>query len=354
MHRTLVAVTLLVLGACQPSELTVQRAIAQAEASGAAIYAPVQLAAARETMTRAQASQDSERSQFLARGLALAREAQAQAATLSRTATQRGQEHLRTQRAAREEIERQGSEAVQAAAASRRQDATALPAQVTAHEPEVLQARLARGENVQLVDVRSHRAFAEGHITGALSAPAASLGYRRLRDDVDVVLYSDDREAGAAAQAAIALVERGYARISILGGGFALWKQHGLPWVRSGSSEGGVGLIHADALALALARGQPALALLDLRAPVAYAAGHLPGARNLPASELSGAGPELGQDLVVYGADDVAAALAARRLAETLGRNVRYLDGGVRAWVQDGQRLERAGTGTADGQRGAR
>jgi rhodanese-related sulfurtransferase len=90
----------------------------------------------------------------------------------------------------------------------------------------------------------------------------------------------------------------------------------------------------------AMTAGDPAFALLDVRSPEAFAAGHLPGAVNLPHRQISeqslaGFAPEI--PFVVYcdgphcnGADHAALKLS------TLGRKVRKMIGGVEGWKDEG------------------
>jgi rhodanese-related sulfurtransferase len=90
----------------------------------------------------------------------------------------------------------------------------------------------------------------------------------------------------------------------------------------------------------ARAAGHGSFALLDVRAPAAFAAGHLPGAFNLPwrlISEERLAGYAPGTLIVVYcngphcnGADHAALALAR------LGRPVKKMIGGVTGWREEG------------------
>jgi rhodanese-related sulfurtransferase len=95
-------------------------------------------------------------------------------------------------------------------------------------------------------------------------------------------------------------------------------------------------------VAVALASGDPDFILLDTRSPEAYAAGHLPGARNLPspysAEDVAGLGDGL---VVVYcwcpGCNG--ATKAAARLAE-LGRTVKEMLGGFEYWIREGHPVE--------------
>ena len=94
----------------------------------------------------------------------------------------------------------------------------------------------------------------------------------------------------------------------------------------------------------ALRAGQPGFVLLDVRSPQAFAAGHVPGAVNLPHGRINE------RNLVAYptatlfvvyctgpqcnGADKAAVRLAA------LGRPVKKMIGGVTGWLDEGFDLE--------------
>jgi len=94
----------------------------------------------------------------------------------------------------------------------------------------------------------------------------------------------------------------------------------------------------------ALESGDPGFVLLDVRSPALFAAGHIPGAINLPhgkiiASKMA-AWPEATL-FVTYcaGPHCNGAARGALRLAK-LGRPVKIMAGGVTGWVDEGFRLE--------------
>jgi rhodanese-related sulfurtransferase len=90
----------------------------------------------------------------------------------------------------------------------------------------------------------------------------------------------------------------------------------------------------------ALGRSRPSFTLLDVRSPDAFAAGHVPGARNLPHGRITERtmawlpGDEL---VVVYcaGPHCNGADRAALRLAR-LGRPVKKMIGGVTGWLDEG------------------
>ena len=93
----------------------------------------------------------------------------------------------------------------------------------------------------------------------------------------------------------------------------------------------------------ALASGDPGFVLLDVRSPTLFAAGHVPGAINLPHGKI------IASRMDTYPADTLfvvycagphcnGAARGAVRLAR-LGRKVKRMDGGVTGWVDEGFEL---------------
>ena len=96
----------------------------------------------------------------------------------------------------------------------------------------------------------------------------------------------------------------------------------------------------------ALAAGHPGFVVLDVRSAEAFAAGHVPGAVNLPhrrINERNLAGHAAGTLFVVYcsgphcnGADKAAVALAR------LGRPVKKMIGGFTGWNDEGFELSRS------------
>ena len=98
----------------------------------------------------------------------------------------------------------------------------------------------------------------------------------------------------------------------------------------------------------ALASGSPGFVLLDVRSPTLFAAGHVPGAINLPHGKIIGSRmrewPE-GTLFVTYcaGPHCNGAARGALRLAR-LGLSVKIMAGGMTGWADEGFAL---GTGLA-------
>ena len=89
----------------------------------------------------------------------------------------------------------------------------------------------------------------------------------------------------------------------------------------------------------ALASGTPDFVLFDVRGPDQFAAGHVPGARNLPRRKIIEsklAGYPAGTLFVVYCAARTATAPHARRSSSRAGRPVKLMIGGVTGWLDEG------------------
>ena len=102
----------------------------------------------------------------------------------------------------------------------------------------------------------------------------------------------------------------------------------------------------------ALASGSPGFVLLDVRDPALFAAGHVPGAINLPHGKIIGSRMRdwpANTLFVTYcaGPHCNGAARGALRLAR-LGLPVKIMAGGVTGWVDEGFALETASGAEVD------
>jgi rhodanese-related sulfurtransferase len=106
----------------------------------------------------------------------------------------------------------------------------------------------------------------------------------------------------------------------------------------------------ADVAAALAANGDPGFVVLDARSPEEYAAGHLPGAVNLPRpfapEDVEALPPGL---IVVYcwGPSCNGSTKAAAQLSR-LGRPVKDMVGGFEYWVREGHPVEGADRDFAD------
>ncbi|MGY4712808.1 sulfurtransferase [Mycolicibacterium sp. CBM1] len=197
--------------------------------------------------------------------------------------------------------------------------------------PDALLAAVSAGEPVTVLDVRwqlsepdGRAAYLHQHIPGAVyvsledelsdhtvtgrgrhplpSGPAVQAAARRwgVREGRPVVVYDDWNRAGSA-RAWWVLTAAGIGGVRILDGGLSAWAAAG-GGLESGPVDpppGDVTVTHDDlyngAMATLTAERLDTGALLDARAPERFqgdvepvdpVAGHIPGARNLPSTEL--------------------------------------------------------------------
>ncbi|MFQ5514853.1 MAG: rhodanese-like domain-containing protein [Myxococcota bacterium] len=141
-----------------------------------------------------------------------------------------------------------------------------VPLPASAITVEELEALLARGESVRIVDVRNRDQYARGHILGAINVPAKIIAHKRMPRLGFIVAYGDGLNVAATRAAVASLNEKPGIRAEILEGGYPAWNGRGLP--RSGEAgleTTGLQLTYAQLLeTLEVERD---LVLVDLRAP---------------------------------------------------------------------------------------
>ncbi len=89
----------------------------------------------------------------------------------------------------------------------------------------------------------------------------------------------------------------------------------------------------------------PAPLVLDVRTPEEFRLGHIPGAVNIPHTELASRIGEVQQSdsVVLYCMLGPRARLGEKTLLDAGVENVLHLDGGLHAWQQAGFPVEKAG-----------
>jgi rhodanese-related sulfurtransferase len=94
-------------------------------------------------------------------------------------------------------------------------------------DSESLHGRLAKGEDLLLVDIRTPAEVAQGVIPGATEMPMHLIPLRmsELPKDKDVVLYC--RSGARSYQACAYLLQHGHDRVLNLRGGVIAWARHG-------------------------------------------------------------------------------------------------------------------------------
>ena len=105
------------------------------------------------------------------------------------------------------------------------------PMSITEVSPEQLKARLERGDDVVVVDLRQAWEYQAGHIPGALSLFIEEMPMRlsELPTDVDIILQC--WHGHTSLDVAAYMIQRGWlaSRVASLSGGIAGWVQtHGV------------------------------------------------------------------------------------------------------------------------------
>ncbi len=128
-----------------------------------------------------------------------------------------------------------------------------------------LQAQLAGGGKITVIDTRSPLAFGQEHIPGAINIPASLCPHKNLPPLGQVVVYGDGLGSGAVEAAAAALAEKPGLKVEVLEGGFAAWKgSQGLTTRGTGMKQETFNYISYAHLKAAKA---DSAVLLDLRKP---------------------------------------------------------------------------------------
>jgi rhodanese-related sulfurtransferase len=96
-------------------------------------------------------------------------------------------------------------------------------------DSESLHERIATGDDVLLVDIRTPAEIAQGAIPDAMQLPMHLIPIRinELPKDRDLVLYC--RSGARSYQACAYMMQQGYDRVLNLRGGIIAWARHGYP-----------------------------------------------------------------------------------------------------------------------------
>lgn len=181
-------------------------------------------------------------------------------------------------------------------------------------------------------DLRPSKDYLAGHIPGAVSLPFARRGLgdalrQALPAGSPVVLVADNAVVAAAAAAAIAAA--GYPVEGYLDGGMAAWDAAGYEVETAGEMP--VGQLHGR-----LRRGE--MALIDVRDPHEWAAGHVAGARHVPLAALrrEAAAFDPNGEYALICATGARSGVACAILQQLGVPRVYNVSGGMSAWMEAG------------------
>jgi len=187
-----------------------------------------------------------------------------------------------------------------------------------------------------LIDARPASKYAAGHLPTAISIPLSTLeqqGAKLLppKKDTLLVFYCGGVSCGLSHKSAQIARGLGYTNVKVFTAGEPGWKKAEHYTVPSAAflKDGNV-------------------ILVDLRAPKAAAAGHLPGAVNIPLAQLESwenRFPSTKSAQVVFYGDKESAIVAAVSTARDWGfTNVTGFPGAVKEWQQAGFKLSQGAT----------
>lgn len=197
--------------------------------------------------------------------------------------------------------------------------------------------QLVESDRTLVLDLRLGRAYSEGHLKGAVSAPFSQRGWgnqvaawlRQQAPDYQVVLFGDNPVIVDSAKDA--LVSQGIEPSAVWSQGLAPWQEAGLPVIR-------VDNITVDALHQELSNW----AVIDVREPYEHRSGVIPGALKIPLGQLPDHVSQLdpSRRYAIVCASGNRSQSAAAFMAEQ-GLEVANVVGGMSLWLGSGHPVER-------------
>ncbi|MEN8142082.1 MAG: rhodanese-like domain-containing protein [Thermodesulfobacteriota bacterium] len=170
----------------------------------------------------------------------------------------------------------------------------------------VASTKFVKEGNIVLVDLRSAKASAAGHIARSVNITFANLvdaedDFPTMKSQAPIVLYGDN--SGQVKKAAKMIKGWGYKSISTVDGGFAGWQTAGNP-VSSGKAateiawkyKPGKGEVGIEEFKKTVAGKMPGKVILDVRGPAETSDGLFADALNIPLDELEKRFAELPKD----------------------------------------------------------
>jgi rhodanese-related sulfurtransferase len=258
------------------------------------------------------------------------------------------------------ELERKPERPTPPAPATGLQTATALAPRIAEEESISWISSLELSRTLEtksinyLIDVRSEREFASGHVPGSINVPGGQ-AVQRADDFVAVrnaPIVFISNESARAVMAAYWYRQMGFSHVAVLQGGLRAWAESGGRIERGSLRNEPIGFEAAqqavrvvDPRTVEGKTRDPSVLLLDVGTSLDFETAHLPRAKWISRGWLDLKLPELyadrNQPIVVTCPDGRQSILAALALGELGYSDVVVLGGGVRAWSAAGFPTER-------------
>lgn len=222
------------------------------------------------------------------------------------------------------------------AAEINRQGAGMLEVRVEALSAEETKKRMEGGALV--LDVRESAAFGTGHVPGSLNiglkGSYASWGGNLIQPSDALIIVAEGKEE--VDEAVMRLARVGLENVTgYLDGGIAAWDSAGFELEITPQ-------ISVDELRAQIVEDRAPLQIVDVRGPGEYAAGHVPGARNLPLPEVEAKFAQLdpAAPTALVCAGGYRSSTAASLLQRKGFRKLYNVIGGTSAWTRAGYETE--------------
>lgn len=201
-----------------------------------------------------------------------------------------------------------------------------------------------------IFDLRGRDEFEKNHLAGSLNVASGELDAEKLKSlgaekTSPIVILNQGDDAFEMAGKINELVSAGYANAKYLQGGISDWQAEAYPVVSGGKSpldDKKIKKIGMDELSEVLSGGPDVVQFVDLRSAEKFKAGHVPGALNLPFSELEKNRNSISaaRKVVVYSENEDESFAAAAALFDLNFFNIFVLSGGLEVWTAGGGKIE--------------
>ncbi len=212
--------------------------------------------------------------------------------------------------------------------------------------PKEVLVRLDRKENILLIDIRPRESYDLEHIVDAVSVPATTLNTFTPGSGQLVIVISGPELPNDILKGVHLLFKERKFQFAFLQGSIVDWRLAGGSTISSGDPDSSLDyskviFIENDQV-LSLAESLVSPLFLDVRSQEAYAQSHLPGAINIPLSELEKRRADIPRQksLFVYGNNDYTSYQGGVRLFDLGFFGARVIRGGYELWVEKNLPIE--------------